>query len=86
MTKSQAIKSLRELADRLEASGLPEETDQIYVHLQMSDATSCQAAEFMRVTDQASHQHYESGIAWHSTALSSDYPQVTAFLKWGLTH
>jgi hypothetical protein len=86
MTKSQAIKSLRELADRLEASGLPDYTQNIYVHLQIHDATAKDAHEFMLVSQQCFHAHYESGIAWKSTGLSSDQPQVTAFLKWGLTH
>jgi len=86
MTKSQAIKAMRELADRLEASGLPEDTPEIYVNLQIHDATVDDAYTFMVVAGQNFQQHFESGIAWKSTGLSSDHPQVTAFLKWGLTH
>ncbi len=86
MTKSQAIKAMRELADRLEASGLPEDTPEIYVKVSIHNVTSPTAKTFMQITDQPHKGYLNDGIAWYSTEENSDDPQVTAFLKWGLTH
>jgi hypothetical protein len=86
MTKSQAIKAMRELADRLEASGLPEETDDIVVKLQLHEATAAEVSEFMNVSDLPPVGNLYSGIAWYQTTETADDPQVIAFLKMGLTH
>lgn len=82
MTKPQAIKAMRELADRLEKTTVAEEV-YITLTLILHSASDEHAKDFMTITDYPAHGCYRDGSSWYSNQVRGEAPQVAAFVTTG---